>query len=147
MAHFKCSFCQMVFASVFMAGSWAVGAAPQELLKTQSAWDGGKIAYPKGKPEITSVRLTLLDGKLAPFHCHPVPTLGYVSKGKVRLETEDGKTKEYQAGSSVVEVMKTVHRGESIDGNAEIIVFYAGVEGIPNTILPKQKKLFKEYCQ
>ncbi len=122
-------------------------AAPELLLKDDRSWDGGEIAYPEGKPEISSVRLTLKEGKVAPYHCHPVPTLGYIKKGKVRLETQGGKTVEYGEDASVVEVMKTVHRGVALDGDAEIIVFYAGAKDIPTTVFPKDKEAFEQYCQ
>jgi quercetin dioxygenase-like cupin family protein len=127
--------------------SISVNAGVELLLKSSESWDGGSFAYPKGKAEISSVKLSLEEGKDAPFHCHPIPTMGYISKGEVLLETEDGKSKAYKEGESVIEVMKTVHRGKATKGDVEIIVFYAGAEGIPLTVFPKDKKAFKKYCK
>jgi len=121
-------------------------AAVVPLLKSDSSWEGGSFSYPEGDPEIISVKLLLEEGKDAPFHCHPVPTMGYISKGEVLLETEDGQTRVFKQGDSVVEVMKTVHRGKSIKGDVEIIVFYAGAKDLPVTVLPKDKESFAKYC-
>ena len=124
-----------------------VFAGSELLLKSDQAWDGGKFAYPKGKPEITSVKLSLEMGKDTPFHCHPIPTMGYISRGKVLVETKDGKSMEVKQGDSVVEVMKTVHRGLAIENDAEIIVFYAGAKQIPVTVLESDQENFKKFCQ
>ena len=135
-------------ASIFLFGLIAsVYAGVEPLLKSDTSWDGGKFSYPKGKPEISSVKLSLQEGKDAPFHCHPIPTMGYISQGNVILETKAGKTTQVKEGDSVVEVMKTVHRGRALDGDAEIIVFYAGAKNIPVTILESDKENFKKYCQ
>lgn len=106
------------------------------LLQTTTTWEGGAIAYPEGEAEVTAVILRIEEGQEPPFHCHPVPTLGYVLTGVVQVETKDGRTRRIAQGESVVEVMNTVHRGIAIEAPVEIIVFYAGAKGIPNTVLP-----------
>jgi hypothetical protein len=47
-----------------------------------------------------------------------------------------GDTQRFEEGSSVVEVMNTVHRCQAVGGPVDIVVFYAGAEGIPTTVLP-----------
>ncbi len=111
-------------------------AQPEPLLKTTTTWEGGKIAYPDGEAEVTAVILRIDEGDTPPFHCHPVPTMGYVLKGVVEVETKDGRKKRMAAGESVVEVMNTVHRGIAVEAPVEIIVFYAGARGVPTTVLP-----------
>lgn len=118
-------------------------AAP--LLSTTESWDAGSISYPDGQAEVTSIVLNLEEGKAAPFHCHPVPTMGYVLQGTVQVETKAGKTTTIAKGDALVEVMRTVHRGIAVDGPAAIVVFYAGAEGIPNTVLPSDDPE-GEYC-
>ena len=81
----------------------------EELLKTSTSWDGGKIYYPKGEIEITSAILKLEEGQVSKYHCHPVPTFGYILKGNVEVETKDGKKVLLKEGESSVEVMKTIH--------------------------------------
>ena len=117
---------------LFLAG--VISAEP--LLQATESWDGGGIAYPEGQAEITSVLLRIEEDQEPPFHCHPVPTMGYVLRGTVEIETGDGKRKVLGPGVPLVEVMNTVHRGRAIDGPVEIIVFYAGAVGTPVTVIP-----------
>ncbi|TLU65322.1 cupin domain-containing protein [Thalassotalea litorea] len=116
--------------------SWLVcgQAFAQQLLRTSTSWDGKGFSYPQGKAELTSVKLRLESGQQTPFHCHPVPTFGYVLSGQILVETADGNSTMMKAGESAVEVMRTLHRGTAIDGPAEIVVFYAGAQGIPTTL-------------
>lgn len=109
----------------------------EELLRTTTTWEGGELVYPEGKPEVTSYKLTIPEGKPTAFHCHPVPTLGYILKGSVEVETKAGKKIIFNEGDSAVEVLRTLHRGKAIDGPVEIVVFYAGATSIPNTVLPE----------
>jgi len=118
----------------------------QELLKTQTSWDGGSIAYPKGKAEITSIKLKIDEGVTSKFHCHPVPTLGYILKGSVEIETIDGKKVVLKEGDSAVEVMGTIHRGKAVDSSVEILVFYAGSVDTPTTVLAENDPDYK-HCK
>lgn len=121
------------------------GLAAKQLLQTTTSWEGGEIAYPQGKAEITSAKLIIEQGKTTAFHCHPVPTMGYVLKGQVEVETSSGKRVTLGEGDSVIEVMRTLHRGTALDGQVEILVFYAGAQGTPNTVLPADDPEGK-YC-
>ena len=126
----------LIFLCLLLAPTLPLQA--EELLKTQSSWDGGEVSYPSGTPEITSVILTIEEGKTTPFHCHPIPTLGYILNGTVEVETQDGKKVILEKGQSAVEVMRTVHRGKALKDTVKILVFYAGSTDIPNTVLPEQ---------
>ena len=108
----------------------------EELLKSGESWNGGAVAYPKGDPLVSSYRITLEKGQQTPFHCHPVPTMGYLVNGTLEVETAEGRSMTLQQGQSMLEVMKTVHRGHAVGGPVEIIVFYAGAVGVPNTVVP-----------
>jgi quercetin dioxygenase-like cupin family protein len=121
----------LLFLNFFITAAYA-----DVLLETSSTWEGGKIIYPKGEPEITSVILTVDEGEVTPFHCHPVPTLGYILQGSLEVETKSGKKVRFNKGESVVEVMRTVHRGHAINGPVEVVVFYVGEQSTPNTVLP-----------
>lgn len=106
------------------------------LAKTSSSWDGGSLPdYPKGKPEITILRITIPPGVQLPLHKHPVINAGVLLKGELTVVTEDNKTLHLKAGDSIVEVVNKWHHGKN-EGNkpAEIIVFYAGIRGTPITI-------------
>jgi len=106
----------------------------QQLLDAQQSWDGGNIAYPKGKPNIISLRVTASENEVIEYHCHPVPTLAYLIKGTMSLETIKGKKRIIHAGESMVEAMRTMHRGHVVEGPVEIIVFHVGSDKFPNTI-------------
>ena len=120
-------------------------AQAETLLQSTTSWDGGDIYYPQGNAEITSFILKLEPGKEVPYHCHPVPTMGYVLKGSVEVETNKGEKTVIHQGESAIEVMKTVHRGTAVNGPAEILVFYAGAEGIPNTVMMDDENA-EEFC-
>lgn len=112
-------------------------AAAEPLLETTTDWQGGKLAYPAGDAKVTSIILRMEGEEPAPFHCHPVPTMGYVLSGEAEVETRDGRTLRLKQGDALVEVMRTVHRGRAIGGPVEIVVFYAGAEGVPVTVRPE----------
>ena len=105
---------KIVAGLFFIVGMAHINA--EELLRTEKTWEGADIKYPTGAPEVTSIKLNIAEGELTPFHCHPVPTIGYVLHGDLEVETKDGKKKMLHKGESVVEVLRTVHRGRAIGG-------------------------------
>mgnify|MGYP001065729596 FL=1 len=133
-----------IIASFFVVVSMAQLNA-EELLRTEQTWEGADIEYPTGTPEVTSIKLNIAEGELTPFHCHPVPTIGYVLQGDLEVETKDGKKKMLHKGESVVEVLRTVHRGRAVGGPVEIVVFYIGAASMPHTVLPENDP-DHEYC-
>jgi quercetin dioxygenase-like cupin family protein len=126
----------MKYSACMLALLIASPAMADELLRASRSWDEGHIAYPSGTPEITSRILRIEDQQEVPFHCHPVPTMGYVLNGTVEVETSSGRTASFSAGDALIEVMNTPHRGKAIGGPVEIVVFYAGAQGLPNTLVP-----------
>lgn len=117
-----------------------------ELLQTRKSWDGKPFHYPEGDAQITSVILHLDEGEMTPWHCHPVPTMGYVLDGSIEVETKDGQKTVMRKGKAVVEVMQTLHRGKGLQGGADIVVFYAGASQVPNTLLQGSEGSL-EYCR
>ena len=111
-------------------------AAAEVILKTDQSWDGNGIQYPSGEAEITSVLLKLEADKPTPWHCHPVPTTGYVLSGQIEVETANGQKTLISEGESAVEVMNTLHRGTAVGDAVKLVVFYVGTKGLPNTLLP-----------
>jgi quercetin dioxygenase-like cupin family protein len=116
------------------SGSWAQStetANVEVLSKTSSSWDGRALPeYPKGAPEITILRITIPPGMELPLHKHPVINAGVMLKGQLVVITGEGETLHLEAGDAIVEVVDKWHYGKN-EGNepAEIIVFYAGLEG------------------
>lgn len=112
------------------------------LAKTSSSWDGGALpGYAKGRPEITILRITIPPKKRLPLHKHPVINAGVLLKGNLTVVTEDRETVHLEAGDSIVEVVNKWHYGRN-EGNepAEILVFYAGIQGTPITIKETTEK-------
>ncbi|MGQ3684603.1 MAG: cupin domain-containing protein [Candidatus Loosdrechtia sp.] len=106
------------------------------LAKTSSSWDGRALPkYAKGTPEITILRITFPPKVQLPLHKHPVINAGVLLKGELTVVTENKKTLHLKAGDSIVEVINTWHYGKN-EGNepAEIIIFYAGIQGMPIAI-------------
>ena len=134
---------KIVAGLFFIVGMAQINA--EELLRTEKTWEGADIKYPTAAPEVTSIKLNIAEGELTPFHCHPVPTIGYVLHGDLEVETKDGKKKMLHKGESVVEVLRTVHRGRAIGGPVEIVVFYIGTTSMPHTVLPENDPNH-EYC-
>ncbi len=106
------------------------------LAKSDSSWDGTSLpAYPKGRPEITILRIIIPPGTQLPLHKHPVINAGVLVSGELDVVTEDNKVLHLKAGDPVVEVVDKWHYGKNeSDKPAEIIVFYAGTQGEPITI-------------
>ena len=121
-------------------------ATAEQLLKTTTTWEGGDISYPAGDAQVTSIKLKVDETTDMPFHCHPVPTMGYIISGELEVETKGGKKTLLKAGESVVEVMHTIHRGIAIGGPVEVVVFYAGATDVPNTVLA-DSAASKQYCK
>lgn len=119
--------------------------AAEQLLQSSTSWDGGAIFYPKGEAQITSLKLKLEANEMTEFHCHPIPTFGYILKGSLEVETKEGKKILMKQGSSILEVMKTVHRGKAVDEAVELVIFYAGAESVPNTVLYDSDQAM-DYC-
>jgi quercetin dioxygenase-like cupin family protein len=108
----------------------------ETLAKTSSSWDGEALPdYPKGKPEVTILRIKISAGAELPMHEHPVINAGVLLSGELTVVAKDKQTLHLKAGDSIVEVVNKAHYGKN-EGTktAEIIVFYAGTVDKPITI-------------
>jgi quercetin dioxygenase-like cupin family protein len=106
------------------------------MVQSTLSWDKSELpAYPKGQPEVTILKITIQPGGKLPMHRHPVINAGVMLKGEITVNTEDGKTLVLKAGDPIVELVDKWHYGESSGTEpAEIIVFYAGIQGKPFTV-------------
>lgn len=60
------------------------------LARTGSSWDGEALPeYPKGKPEVTILRITIPPKVMLPLHKHPAMNAGILLKGELIVVTED----------------------------------------------------------
>lgn len=101
------------------------------LAKSTKSWDGEPLpAYPAGQPQITILRIIIPAGEKTPLHTHGVINAGVLLSGELVVHMENGKSLTLKAGDSLIELVNKPHWGQN-DGkaDAEILVFYAGVEG------------------
>jgi len=119
--------------------AWALNVSTvtvDVLAKSTSSWNGETLpAYLKGQPEVTILKILIPAKVQLPLHQHPIINAGVLLKGELTVVTKDNKTLHLKAGDPIVEVVNTWHYGIN-EGNepAEIIVFYAGVQGEPISI-------------
>ncbi len=108
----------------------------KQLAKSTKSWDGEVLPqYPKGKPEVTILRIKIPAGEKLETHYHPVINAGVLLAGELTVIADDNKILRLKAGDSIVELVNKKHYGknEGIEP-AEIIVFYAGTENKPITV-------------
>ena len=106
------------------------------LAKGIHSWNGDVLPnYPKGRPEITILKIIIPPKARLAWHKHPVINAGVLLKGELTVVTQDKKILHLKAGDSLIEVINKWHYGKNEGNNpAEIIVFYAGIKGKPITI-------------
>jgi quercetin dioxygenase-like cupin family protein len=108
------------------------GVTTEKLLRTNAAWDDTPyIAYPKGAPEITVLKITVPAHGELPWHTHSMPNAAYVLSGEITVEEQNGTKRHFSAGQVIPETVNTRHRGVVGDTPAVFIVFYPGVKGMP----------------
>lgn len=109
------------------------GIEREILLKSSQSWDNSPyVRYPDSAPELTVLRLKIPANTQLPWHTHAIPNTGYVLSGELLIESKDnGQTRRVKQGEAVAEMVDVVHRGVTGDEPVELIVFYAGSEGIP----------------
>jgi quercetin dioxygenase-like cupin family protein len=108
-----------------------------QLVRSSASWDGEPLpAYPTGRPEITILRITIPPRTSLPMHKHPIINAGVLLKGELTVVTEGGEVLNLKPYDPIVETVHTWHYGKNEgDEPAEIIVFYAGEEGEPITVI------------
>ena len=107
----------------------------ETLLRSISSWDGQPYnSYLIGRPEISVLKITIPPRTTLQWHSHPMPNAAYIVAGELTLERKkDGKKRHFKAGQALPETMGTLHRGISGNEPVVLIVFYAGIRGVPLT--------------
>ncbi len=108
----------------------------ETLLKTGKSWDGKELeAYPGGSPEVTILKVKVPPGAVVDKHKHPVMSAAVIISGEITVVSEHGDRVTFKAGDAVVELVDTVHYGTNTGlVDTELLVFYAGVKGMPLSI-------------
>ncbi|GAB3627667.1 hypothetical protein PTE30175_02360 [Pandoraea terrae] len=129
----------MFFVGFLLAGPLPALANPElqteTLLRSTTAWDGTPYtAYPPGQPELTVLKIVVPSHTTLAWHRHPSPNAGYILSGKLIVEKKKGGVQRVLTQGQVLpELVGALHRGRTGSSPAELIVFYAGAEGVPLT--------------
>jgi len=112
------------------------------LLQASQSWNGKPYThYPTGQPQLTTIRLTIAPHTALPWHTHPFPNVVYVLSGTLTLhDRASGKTLVIHQGQAVGESVDAVHRGETGDETAVLLITYAGTPGVPTSVPAKGEK-------
>lgn len=104
----------------------------KEILRTGNDAAGRAIEFPKGKPELVCVEVTVPAGEATGWHTHPHPCIGYLLDGELTLEVAGLPKKVFRAGEAIAEVIDRPHRGINTGTvPAKVILFVASEEGAP----------------
>jgi quercetin dioxygenase-like cupin family protein len=141
-----------VVAAASLSSAYAQSAADkvasaqrQVLLQADHSWNGTPYThYPKGRPQLTMLKLTLAPHTKLPWHTHPFPNAGYVLAGTLTVHDKvSGKTRVFHQGEAFAESVNDIHRGETGDEPVVLLVTYSGTPGVPTSIPAKGEQ--KEY--
>lgn len=134
----------LVLAAVsFAAQAQTVATARREtLLQADHSWNGAAYAhYPPGRPQLTTIKITIPAHTALPWHYHPVPNAGYVLSGELTVEDrQTGKKQTFHAGQAFAETVDDVHRGVAGNTPTTLLITYAGAPGVPTSIPAKGEK-------
>ncbi len=96
-----------------------------------------KLVYPKkGDAQVSSAITTLEPGQETGWQLHPVPAFVYVLSGTYTVEYEAGVTKEFPAGSSIMQATKTNYNGiNKSEETVQLLTVFMGAKGKRNTVM------------
>ena len=112
----------------------AAGVEAAPLLKTSLTVDGVPLAYPTGKPEVSSALITIQPGGHTSIHQHPVVTIVHVLEGEAELRVGE-QVFHYKAGDVWVEPINVSNQLFN-PGTVPLknLVVFVGAEGTPNSV-------------
>lgn len=108
-----------------------------KLAESAKSWDGNTLPnYPKITPKITILKYTIPPKTKLKIHKHLVINAGVLTKGELTVVDENKNTLVLKEGDALIELVNTYHYGENKSNKpAEIIVFYAGDDKTPLTVI------------
>jgi quercetin dioxygenase-like cupin family protein len=141
---FLAGFLTAVTSIVFAQETPAKVATAQRetLLQTTQSWNAKPYThYPAGRPQLTTLKVTIAPHTSLPWHSHPIPNAVYVLSGTLTLrDRATGKTLVVHQGQAVAESVDDVHRGEAGDEPAVLLITYAGTPGVQTSVPAKGER-------
>ncbi len=112
------------------------------LKKSTQSWNGDQLPnYKEGTPEVSILKFTIPPHTKMKWHKHLVINAGVLISGELSVVDEDNNQLDMKAGDSLIELVDKYHYGHNKgDQPAVIIVFYAGTQGVPITVLKNNAK-------
>jgi quercetin dioxygenase-like cupin family protein len=112
------------------------GAVEQLLDAQQLTVLDQPIAYPKKKPaQVSSSIVTLEPGQETGWHKQKVPTYEYVLEGTLTVEYDAGVTKDFPAGTALMEAVGVFSNGTNKgDAAVRVLTVQMGAEGVKSTV-------------
>jgi quercetin dioxygenase-like cupin family protein len=117
--------------------SQGAGGGTQTLLQAQELTVLDQpIKYPKKTPaQISSAVISLEPGQETGWHRHRVPVYGYVMEGTISVEYDAGVTKEFPAGTAMMQAEDVWHNVTNMgEDPVRILTVYMGAEGKKNLV-------------
>ena len=121
---------------------YAEEVAVREIARTTVTAGGQPIRYPgTDQPEVTAKVVELPPGAETGWHYHPIPVYGYVIRGTLEVERENGKVDMYRQGDAIIEAVDSPHNARNRGPEpVELVAFYTGVRGRSTTVTsPRQR--------
>lgn len=108
-----------------------------KLLETSESWNGNPLPnYPAGRPIITVLKAIIPPNTKLEMHKHSVINAAIVLKGELTVITENKDTIHLKPTEVLSEVVDIWHYGINNGSTpVELIIFYAGAEGVKNTTI------------
>ena len=108
----------------------------EKLAESVTSWNGDTLPdYLPGQPKVTVLRINIPPHYKLEWHKHPVINAGVVLNGELTVISEKNDTLYLKPNDALVELVNTYHYGiNEGDEPVDIIVFYAGNDGVPVTI-------------
>ncbi len=108
-----------------------------KLLETSESWNGNPLPnYPAGRPIITVLKAIIPPNAKLEMHKHSVINAAIVLKGELTVITENKDTIHLKPTEVLSEVVDIWHYGINNGSTpVELIIFYAGAEGVKNTTI------------
>lgn len=112
------------------------------LLQADQSWNGKLYThYPTGQPELTMLKVAIAPHTALPWHTHPFPNAVLRAFGHSDAARQGQWEKQgLPPGEAFAESVDDVHRGESGDEPAVLLITYAGTPGVPTSIPAKGQR-------